>query len=169
MYLLMSSHKPKGSFAMHIRLAHESDLSELATLFQQTVLEHAPQSYTPDQTQAWAAFATETDAFRRFILDAITYVAEDETGIVGFAGIERNGHVSSAYVRGDRTRRGIGSALMQVLLNDAAQHQMPRLYAEASEFSLGLFKKFGFQLYDTEIVDRQGVQFTRYLVEKIRL
>ncbi|WP_416669263.1 GNAT family N-acetyltransferase [Egbenema bharatensis] len=154
---------------MHIRLAHESDLAELATLFYQTVLEHAPQSYTPEQTQAWASFATETDAFERFILDATTYVAEDETGIVGFAGIEQNGHVSSAYVRGDRTRRGIGSALMQVLLNDAAQRQMPRLYAEASEFSLGLFKKFGFQLYDTEVVDRRGVQFTRYLVEKIRL
>lgn len=150
---------------MHIRLAHESDLTELAMLFQQTVLEHAPQSYTCDQTQAWAAFATETDAFERFILDAITYVAEDETGIVGFAGIEKNGHVSSAYVRGDRVRQGIGSKLMQTILTYASQNQMPRLYGEASEFSLGLFKKFGFQLYDTEIVDRQGVEFTRYLVE----
>ena len=42
---------------------------------------------------------------------------------------------------------------------------MARLYAEASEFSLGLFKKFGFHVYDTEVVDRQGVQFYRHLVE----
>ena len=42
---------------------------------------------------------------------------------------------------------------------------MTRLYAEASEFSLGLFKKFSFRLYGTEIVNRQGVEFERYLME----
>ena len=47
----------------------------------------------------------------------------------------------------------------------ARTHHIQRLYAEASEFSLGLFKKFGFRLYDTELVNREGVQFTRYLVE----
>ncbi|WP_265584584.1 MULTISPECIES: hypothetical protein [unclassified Coleofasciculus] len=40
------------------------------------------------------------------------------------------------------------------------------LYAEASEFSLGLFKKVSFHIYDTEMVERQGVQFKRYLVEQ---
>lgn len=151
---------------MHIRQVRETEVADLATLYQQTVLHHAPQCYTSEQTEAWASSATEIDTFRRFILDATTYVAEDETGIVGFAGIEPNGHVSSAYVRRDRTRQGIGSALMQVLLSHAADQQISRLYGEASEFSLGLFKKFGFQLYDTEVVNFRGATFTRYLVER---
>jgi putative acetyltransferase len=151
---------------VNIRIATESDLPELAALYHQTVLAIAPQRYTPAQTQAWASSALDAEHFRRFILEATTYVADDETGIVGFAGITATGHVSSTYVRGDRIHQGIGSTLMQAILEHASHHDIQRLYAEASEFSLGLFKKFGFQLYDTEIVERQGVEFKRYLVER---
>lgn len=152
---------------MNIRLARDSDLPTLARLYQETIIQHGPQKYTFAQTQAWASFATDTEAFRRFILESTTFVATDETGIVGFAGIKAEGHVSSVYVRGDRLHQGIGSELMQILMAYAAAHQIPRLYGEASEFSLGLFKKFGFRLYDLEIVERKGVEFTRYLVEHI--
>lgn len=151
---------------MHIRIAHDKDVSLLADLYCQTVQIQGPQHYTPAQVEAWAAFATDTAAFREFILGPTTYVAEDITGLLGFAGIAPSGHVASAYVRHDCLHRGIGSSLMTVLLDYATQHSISRLYAEASEFSLGLFKKFGFHLYDTEVVERHGAQFTRYLVER---
>ena len=153
---------------MLIRIAQESDLPELVTLFRQTILMNAPQHYTPEQTEAWASSALDLEHFRHFIFCGTTYLVVGETGILGFAGIEETGHVLSVYVRHDCLHQGIGSALMQVLLDHADRHKMQRLYAEASEFSLGLFKKFGFRLYDTEIVDRQGVRFERYLVEKLR-
>lgn len=151
---------------MKIRRAQELDLPELAELFRQTVLAIAPKKYTPAQTYAWASFAADSSHFRQFILEGTTYVAQDETGILGFAGIATDGHISSVYVRSDCIHQGIGSTLMEKLLEYANDQGMQRLYAEASEFSLGLFQKFGFRLYDTEIVDRQGVQFKRYLMEK---
>ncbi|MDJ0703874.1 MAG: GNAT family N-acetyltransferase [Leptolyngbyaceae cyanobacterium MO_188.B28] len=152
---------------MHIRIADESDLPELSTLYRQTVLVNASKYYTPAQTEMWASFASYAHFFRRFILDVNTFVAVDDTGILGFAGIGEDGHVASTYVRCDCLHQGIGSALMQAVLEYAEAYHIRRLYAEASEFSLGLFKKFGFRLYDTEVVDRQGVQFTRHLVELI--
>lgn len=151
---------------MNIRIGQESDIPELAKLYQQTVLAIAPQCYSQAQTQMWASFASDLASFRQFILQATTFIATDETGILGFAGIAEDGHVISAYVRSDRIRQGIGSTLMQTLLDYAKSYNIQRLYAEASEFSLGLFKKFSFYIYDTEIVDRQGVQFKRYLVER---
>ncbi len=151
---------------MNIRIGYESDIPELAKLYQQTVLAIAPQCYSQAETQMWASFPSDIPSFRQFILQATTFIATDETGILGFAGIAEDGHVTSAYVRCDRIRQGIGSTLMQTLLDYAKSHNIQRLYAEASEFSLGLFKKFGFHIYDTEIVDRQGVQFKRYLVER---
>lgn len=151
---------------MNIQIGQESDIPQLAKLYQQTVLAIAPQCYSQAQTQMWASFASDLASFRQFILQATTFIATDETGILGFAGIAEDGHVTSAYVRSDRIRQGIGSTLMQTLLDYAKSHNIQRLYAEASEFSLGLFKKFGFHIYDTEIVDRQGVQFKRYLVER---
>ncbi|MEO0538714.1 MAG: GNAT family N-acetyltransferase [Cyanobacteria bacterium P01_A01_bin.123] len=147
------------------RLADGSDVPALAQLFKETVLAIAPQKYSPEQTQAWAAFAAAGDPFHRFIVEAITYVAEDNTGIAGFAGIASDGHVTATYVRHDRIRQGIGSQLMHHIFEYAKKHHIQRLYSEASEFSLGLFKKFGFQQYDTEVVERHGVTFTRYLME----
>jgi putative acetyltransferase len=154
---------------MNIRLATAADLPELTTLFRETVLAHAPYYYTPAQTQAWAAAADEPRRFRAFILAVMTYVVEDDTGILGFAGLGEDGYVASAYVRHDCLHQGIGSRLMETVLESARQQGMTRLYSEASEFSLGLFQKFGFRLYDREIVNRAGVQFKRYLVEKTDL
>jgi putative acetyltransferase len=150
---------------MKTQIGQESDIPELAELYQQTVLAIAPQYYSQAQTKMWASFPSDIASFRQFILQGTTFIATDETGILGFAGITEDGHVTSAYVRRDRIRQGIGSTLMQTLLDYAKSHNIQRLYAEASEFSLGLFKKFSFHIYDTEIVDRQGVQFKRYLVE----
>lgn len=150
---------------MTIRAANESDLPELSALFRQTVLVHAPEHYTPAQTEMWASFSSDTVHFRYFILGVNTFVSVDDTGILGFAGIGEDGHIASVYVRHDCLHQGIGSTLMKTALNYAQSRHIQRLYAEASEFSLGLFKKFEFQLYDTEVVDRQGVYFKRYLVE----
>jgi putative acetyltransferase len=150
---------------MNIRIAEQSDIPALAELYHTTVLEIAPQQYSPEQTKMWASFALDSNGFQQFILKATTFIATDETGILGFASIIEDGHVNATYVRSDRIHQGIGSTLMQQVLQYAQNTKIQRLYAEASEFSLGLFKKFGFHIYDTEIVDRQGVQFRRYLVE----
>ena len=150
---------------INIRVASEADLPELSTLFRQTVLINAPNYYTPSQTEAWASSPDDTAHFRQFILGVNTFVATDKTGILGFAGIGESGHVTSTYVRHDCLHQGVGSTLMQAVLEYAQIHNIQRLYAEASEFSLGLFRKFGFCLHGTEVVEHQGAQFKRYLVE----
>jgi putative acetyltransferase len=152
---------------MKIRTATEADLPTLAALYRDTVLVNAPEHYTLAQTEDWAAVDGASPRFRQFILGVTTYVAVDDTGLLGFAGIGDNGYVASVYVRHDCLHRGIGSVLIQAVLAHAQEKQIQRLYAEASEFSLGLFQKFGFSQYDTEVVDRNGVQFTRYLVERV--
>lgn len=151
---------------MHMRVAKKSDVSTLATLFHETVLTHGTEHYTAAQTAAWAASTLDTEQFEAFILDVQTYVAETTAGIVGFSGLAADGHVASLYVRHDCLKQGIGSALLAHVIEQAQRDRLSRLYAEASEFSLGLFQKFGFQQYDTEIVERFGVSFTRYLMEK---
>ena len=149
-----------------IRTAEAADIFQLAQLYYETVRQHAPQHYTEAQTQAWANFALNQSQFAQLFTDATTFLMEDEGEILGFAGLASDGHVTAVYVRSDRLGQGIGSQLMTSLLERAKIQNIPRLYAEASEFSLGLFLKFGFHQFDSEIVERDGVQFHRYLVEK---
>lgn len=147
-------------------LAEAADMPQLAQLYYETVVHNAPRYYTEAQTQAWASFALDQTAFAQFLEGVTTFVMAADADLLGFAGVAADGHVTAVYVRGDRLGQGIGSQLLQTLLEYADSQGMQRLYAEASEFSLGLFLKFGFQQFDLEVVERNGVQFQRYLVEK---
>ena len=70
-------------------------------------------------------------------------------------------------VRSDRLRQGIGSRLLQTLMDCGSAAAIPRCYGEASAFSLGLFLKFGFRQGVMETVERHGVIFHRYSVERV--
>jgi putative acetyltransferase len=151
---------------MIIRRATEADLPELTALFAHSVKAIAYQRYSNEQVEAWASFSSQTDAFNQFLLGANTFVIETAGQILGFSGVALDGHITALYVHGDYQRQGIGSSLLKTVLNYAQTHNIATLYAEASEFSKPLFEKFGFETYDTENVERNGVMFHRYLVRK---
>ncbi|MEZ6050723.1 MAG: GNAT family N-acetyltransferase [Planctomycetaceae bacterium] len=150
---------------LKIRIATADDLDELAELFVDSVRTVGLQRYTQTQVDSWAASASDREWFQEFILKPRTYVAIDETDPVGFCGIEADGHVASLYLRGDRQRHGIGTQLLKHVLDYANRAGINRLHAEASEFSLSLFLKLGFQTVGTETVERNGATFARHLVE----
>lgn len=150
-----------------LRIAEAADVPQLTELFRVTVLQHGPQYYTAQQTAAWAAAADDRDRFQQFILSVTTYLAVNESNILGFAGIGSDGYVASAYIHHQYLGQGIGSALMARILDHAERDRLPRLYCEASKFSVGLFIKFGFRLYATEVAERHSVSFERYLMEKL--
>ncbi|MEY2976131.1 MAG: GNAT family N-acetyltransferase [Prochlorotrichaceae cyanobacterium] len=149
-----------------ITTAQAINLPELAQLYRETVQTHGPIYYTPRQVEVWAAFAADTPNFRKFILSGTTFLCCDATGILGFSGIRPSGHVLSAYVRHDRVRQGIGTDLLSAVVDYAQAEKMQRLWVEASEFSLKLFQRFGFRLYQIQHLQRQDVVFQRYLLER---
>ena len=62
---------------MIVRTAIKEDIPALAELYRNSVSKIAPQQYSPAQVEAWAAFATETESFTKFILEATTFIAEE--------------------------------------------------------------------------------------------
>jgi putative acetyltransferase len=153
---------------MQIRLATADDIPQLADLFEQSVRAIAPTHYTAEQVEAWASTPQNRDRFETFILGAITFVAEDPTTqtLLGFGSVHSTGYLSALYVSPVCTRQGIGSRLLTTLINIAQTQNADSLFTEASEFSRPLFSRFGFVVYDTEDVARNGVQFRRYLMQR---
>ena len=147
---------------MRLRRADEDDLDTLATIYEETVRAEAPGHYTVSQVDAWASLADRDDDFRAFVLEPYTLVAEDDSGIVGFAGLHDDGHLASLFVRADRTRQGVGTALLQALLERGEMEGVETFRTEASEMSRGLFERFGFQLDSVEVVERGGETIPRY-------
>jgi putative acetyltransferase len=152
---------------MKIRAATASDIPELAALYRHSVKAIAPQRYSTEQVEAWAYFPSDTESFRNFILEPTTFIAEAGGTISGFSGVEENGHIASLYVHGDYNRQGIGSRLLEAVIEYAKINKIPRLYTEASQFSRALFEKFEFQISGTDKVMREGAWFQRYLMEKL--
>jgi putative acetyltransferase len=146
---------------MIIREVTEADVSTLASLFMDAVQAAGPSYYSAAQVEVWTAFA-EAESFREFVLVPSSLVAEDETGPIGFTGMEPDGHVTALYVRSDRMRRGVGSVLLTAVVNLARERNITRFYAEASKVSRPVFERAGFRVAEVETVERHGVLFERY-------
>lgn len=142
------------------RIATAADVDTCARIFSGSVTELAPQLYTAEQVQAWSGFSQKPE-FANFILQPTTFLANCDRQILGFSGLEADGHIASLYVAPAYNRQGVGSALLRQVIAYAQSLNYPQLYAEASFFSRDLFLKFKFRVAFIEAVDYNGVQFQR--------
>lgn len=148
-----------------VRPAAESDVPALSRLYADAVESLGPAFYGPEAVRAWAAFA-EADGFPGFVLRPDTLVAEDASGLLGFAGLDDEGEVRSLYVRPDRAREGVASGLLAELLRRGETRGFRRFRTHASALSRPLFERFGFTMVETEMVERAGVPLERYRMER---
>ena len=106
------------------RPASAADVSVLAALYRDAARQLGPLVYTLEQTRAWASFPYDAAAFREYILDADTWVAEraGEPSVLGFCGVSRAGELRelhSLYVAPSSTRQGIGTEMLRRTLQRA--------------------------------------------------
>lgn len=148
-----------------LRRATAADVLPLAALYRDTALALGPQVYTPAQVAAWARSTDDAERFARYILDATTWIADDEAGPAGFCGVAVHGcvgEVHSLYVRAALTRQGLGSRLLAHALAQARAAGARRFEAWATPFSKPVFERAGFQLERIVAEPYQGVVFERF-------
>jgi putative acetyltransferase len=153
-----------------LRLATAADVPALAALYADAARALGPSVYSPAQVAAWAQFGRDTPAFRDYVLQARTWVAETTAGAPprGFCGIAPlaadEGEVHSLYVRPGLMRQGLGSALLQHALADARQRGLRHFSAWATPLSRPVFERAGLGLVHTVVAPYEGVLFERYRV-----
>lgn len=148
-----------------IRPYQAADLQPLAELYEQTVRRWAPSLYSEEQVEAWATSPHDSERFELLLTQAQTFVAiKNEDDPVGFSGVEPNGRVATLYIHAQHTRQGIGSRLLQHVINYAAEQGIGPLWSEASFLSRPLFERHGFQVTEPEHVIFNGVEFKRWIV-----
>ena len=144
------------------RRAVAADVPALAALYAHCARTLGPQVYTPAQVAAWVGFGVDGPAFRDYVLGATTWISgQGEPD--GFCGIDGQGEVRSLYVHPERTRQGLGSAL---LAHAMAQAGCADLTAWATPFSKPVFERAGFRLERVVREPYQGVMFDRYRMRR---
>lgn len=150
-----------------VRLYKEEDAPFLAAIFFNTIHHINSKDYSLDQINAWAPNTTLdplkwVDRWRKMV--PIVAVMHDE--IVGFAELEANGHIDCFFCHHEFQGRGVGTALIHVIEQEARQKSIDKLFAEVSITAKPFFEARGFIVVKEQSVMVRGVALTNFVMEK---
>lgn len=154
---------------MEIRAYQESDISQLISLFYETVHSVNKQHYSQEQLDAWAPKeekALKLNTWSTSLRQNITYVAEMNGYIVGFSDMTMEGHLDRLYVHKDFQGQGVASVLVNKLEQEARILGLNEINTEASITAKPFFERHGYELVAQQSVERKGVQLVNYRMRK---
>ncbi|MEC5384206.1 GNAT family N-acetyltransferase [Uliginosibacterium sp. H3] len=141
-----------------------ADAAELAQIFRDAINVSAASEYSPEQLAAWARSADDEAAFAAALSEGWVRIAVDDEGIVGFAQLNMPGHLAMLYTAPRAARQGVATLLMDDMHMLAGAMGAKTITAEASSLARAFLATQGFRDTGTEVVERHGVSFTRYLM-----
>jgi putative acetyltransferase len=153
------------------RPASATDVPVLAAVYRDAARQLGPLVYTLEQARAWASFPDDVAAFRNYVLEADTWIAERATdlSVLGFCGVSVEGglrEVHSLYVAPASTRQGFGSEMLRRILQRAESTGATRFAAWVTPLSRPVFLAAGFEWTKTVSEPFAGTLFERYRVER---
>jgi putative acetyltransferase len=150
-----------------VRRFHPEETEAIAALFTETVHSVNAGHYTREQLSAWAPRPPDLASWReRLGGRAIVLVAEVENQIVGFAAFTPDGHLDLLYTHHRFLRKGVAASLLRHVENEASSRGVARVFAEVSVTARPFFDHAGFRLLTPQTVERRGVEFENYRMEK---
>jgi putative acetyltransferase len=148
---------------MIIRSYKQTDCEGMAALFYDTVHSVNCADYTEEQLSAFASGEVSLEEWNRAFSENHTVVALDDGKIVGFGTIEKTGHIDKLYVHKAFLRRGIGSAICDVLEQNFWEG---KITVNSSITARPFFEARGFTVIK-ELLSVYGcVHLTEFVMEK---
>lgn len=148
---------------MEIRKYKSSDCKEIADLFYNTVHCINAKDYTKEQLNVWANGNINIGDWDKSFLNNYTVVAEEKGIIIGFGDINNEGYLDRLYVHKDYQSIGVATALCDIL---EKQYNVEHITTHASITAKSFFKKRGYRVVKKQLLNRNGVLLTNYIMEK---
>lgn len=143
-----------------------NDTQEIMQLFYNTVHRINIRDYSQAQIDAWAPEHMDTQKWIERMQDRITYVAEENGKVIGFAELERTGHIGCFYCHADHQNMGVGKALFNKIQLIADNLGLQKLFTEVSITAKPFFEHMGFTAIASQEVELRGAKLTNYVMEK---
>ena len=148
---------------MTLRDYRGTDCAELAELFYDTVHTVNAKDYTQEQLDAWATGKVNLETWNESFQAHHTVVAEMDGQIVGFGDMDETGYLDRLYVHKDYQRRGVATAICDVLEQNAKAAEFT---THASITARPFFEKRGYTVAREQQVERRGVLLTNFVMKK---
>ncbi|WP_068467557.1 GNAT family N-acetyltransferase [Candidatus Protochlamydia phocaeensis] len=151
-----------------IRKYRPEDVQALAYIYFNTIHLINSQHYTKEQVDVWAPSSSlEPAGWEKKFSRTKPFVALIGEEIVGFAEFEPNGHIDCFYCHHKWIGRGVGTALMRRIHEEAQRQHISRIFAEVSITAKPFFEKQGFTTICEQTVTKNQVALINYKMEKI--
>lgn len=154
---------------MRIREYQDSDISQIVSLFYETVHSVNAVDYTIEQLNAWAPkkeIEVNLENWNESLNNNITYVAEINGKIVGFSDMTHNGYLDRLYTHKDFQGQGIATVLVNKLESAASKIRLLEIYTEASVTAKPFFERRGYQIIRSQKVERKGITMPNFQMSK---
>jgi putative acetyltransferase len=152
---------------MQIREFQPADAGELKTLFYNTVHQVNRRDYSPRQIEVWSSAAKDEQLWHTRLQTGRIYVAEAEEQTIGFISLQENGHIAALFCHCDHQRKGVGTQLLNHAEQVARSLGIEHLSSEVSITARPFFLHHGFRVMQAQMVERQGVTFRNFFMEKV--
>lgn len=151
---------------MNVRRFRAGDLPHVIALFSASVHGLAGAHYDARQRAAWAPAEPDQKVWRARIEGQQTLIAEDEGVLIGFISWAPNGHIDLLFTAPQHARKGIASALCIQVEAALSATGINTAFTEASLVARPFFEHRGFVVTEAQDLDRNGVRFRRYAMQK---
>jgi len=151
------------------------DIPMIRNIFHNAVHGVGIRYYTSEQVAAWAPpideqtptqMEIELQRWQQKLDGHLTYVAEIDGVVVGFADMTQDGYLDHVYVFQNHQAKGIAYRLFKQLECIAKERGLTKITTHASKMAVPLAQRMGFVLIAEETVYRHGVAIQRYEMEK---
>ncbi len=122
--------------------------------------------YSLKQVLAWAPTENTPKNWPERIRLMDPFIAEVSGKLVGFADLQNDGYIDHFFCHLNHQGQGIGTALMQTLIQAAEINDVDRMYSHVSITARPFFEHFGFSVVKAQEVEIRGEVLTSYVMEK---
>ncbi len=152
---------------MIIRDYQPTDRAALAEVFRDAIRQTAAGCYSAEQLAVWSSFADDSEQFQHRLSLGITRVAIVQQQIAAFGQLHPSNHLDLLYAHSSFARQGCATLIYQQLEAEAIAQGAETLQTEASHIAKHFFLKMGFEVLELETVEREGLQFERFRMQKM--
>lgn len=153
---------------IHIRRYERGEEPALFEIYCTAIHLVASRDYTAEQVQAWAPLDFDSVLWRDTIRHINPFVAELAGELVGYADVQSNGYIDHFFVSGRHPRRGIGTLLMQQILDEARALGIETLTSDVSRTAQPFFERFGFVVVEQRSPVLRGIVIPNALMQRDR-
>ena len=154
-------------FVMSIRpYSPATDLNALSHLYQESILTLGQSFYTPEQLDVWATLGSDRSRLSKNLSLGTTLVSEVDGQLAAFGQLHPIDHIAYLYAHPNYAGKGHARAVLLALESHALAANQHLVHTEASKVARPFFERQGYRVIAPEEVERGGLTFLRYKMEK---